>query len=1102
MPNFNLAPVDDDNLDPVWPTKPSPAARGMTAGEARAAGNQRAEAAAGSVPVIGGVLKAGTQFMNMLASPDTKAGIVTGPVNAVSKLGNAVGDLVQGKPVDVKDAWQITPQQARQFNPFRVGTGQEVTPADEAGLQAGGAIGAEVIGAALTGGVGTALSKAPAGVRLLNSLKNTAAVRRLAVAQSANPALRTGLGLGKNVAETLVSTAAAALFMDADQGNTADAIKDFTGISLPGRTDPNANYLQRVATNTLVDGIATPLSLIGAGSAIRPIRRWMSGNGIEALDEIAQVELAPYMGARPPIGPERQLPPAPAADLVDNGSRALPPAGQSSFDYSRLEAPPAQYDSAISRAQAEQTQIRQVAEQRKRLQDMGLVQQGEGGQLELSVGNAIDPEARLMIRGLQTQRGQLVKQMSDQPDLAGEIEKQLAQVDQQINELKFSPQNGLQQELDIDGATPAPRPPIDDELDGRPELDTYLANLDELDDQQLRELHSRVRRDGADERNTAELTAVQTLVQELEAQLQDIQARVAEGTLKPLGGKRLTTKVQKELAAAQLDVRAVETRMRAPESLVGDQLQMLLPPQQLGLDMAPSLDDQLGPIRALQNQREQMAGLAGDYDARLAAARDAKADPADIKALAAQQRNMRTTLAKLDEEIGSARTALSPEAQLELSAVRLRSEAEAVAEFGGYETAADYRASLEGWNRDQLRRLAMPEASPEVAALVQARTGRRVWQAKKSDIIDALVEIGQRRKRFLPPDPPQFDQGAFALTSNAVGGDAPLFDRPAELSAPGMTRMVDADGNEVLVPASEYVRRGLDAETRQRLKQEILQRAIDNGEVQAPFSPLPVRPQTDAFTQGDLVEQLFSDPTGQLPLLYAADELPTYKAGGKKAEALIDEMRLRFEYQVLDAAAARARREAFLTANGWDTMTWDQKRASGLLDPGQYSMTRAQLSAASEQVMSPAGMEPGISNRGPTDLQAPRPYRGEGAGVTYEWTPDGLKSANEVATPGAAETASDAVGAEPTVKAAGQPAAAPAAQADAAQASTPRLSAKEQLEAAKKVAAKREREAKARAAAEKKTLEIDSKRAADNSERIRKERARLEKLFSEGSCNG
>ena len=84
MPNFNLAPVDDDNLDPVWPTKPSTAARRMTAGEARAAGNQRAEAAAGSVPVIGGVLKAGTQFMNMLASPDTKAGIVTGPVNAVS----------------------------------------------------------------------------------------------------------------------------------------------------------------------------------------------------------------------------------------------------------------------------------------------------------------------------------------------------------------------------------------------------------------------------------------------------------------------------------------------------------------------------------------------------------------------------------------------------------------------------------------------------------------------------------------------------------------------------------------------------------------------------------------------------------------------------------------------------------------------------------------------------------------------------------------------------------------------------------------------------------------------------------------------------------
>ena len=49
----------------------------------------------------------------------------------------------------------------------------------------------------------------------------------------------------------------------------------------------------------------------------------------------------------------------------------------------------------------------------------------------------------------------------------------------------------------------------------------------------------------------------------------------------------------------------------------------------------------------------------------------------------------------------------------------------------GYRTPDDYRSALQGWSRDQLRRLAMPDSSPEVAALVKARTGRRVWSAKK-----------------------------------------------------------------------------------------------------------------------------------------------------------------------------------------------------------------------------------------------------------------------------------------------------------------------------------------------------------------------------------
>ena len=113
MPAFNLAPKPED-LDPQWDNK-APQSMGdgtqrMSVGQARATYAKRSEAAAGPLkPVV--------QFANALASPDTKIGIFTGPINGISKLGNALGDLVQGKPIDVKDAWTISDKQARQINP-------------------------------------------------------------------------------------------------------------------------------------------------------------------------------------------------------------------------------------------------------------------------------------------------------------------------------------------------------------------------------------------------------------------------------------------------------------------------------------------------------------------------------------------------------------------------------------------------------------------------------------------------------------------------------------------------------------------------------------------------------------------------------------------------------------------------------------------------------------------------------------------------------------------------------------------------------------------------------------------------------------------------
>jgi hypothetical protein len=107
MPKFNLAPLPGD-LDPQYPAAPASSLK-----PTKDQMNRRLEDKAGSVPLIGGLLKPMAQFANTLASPDTKAGIFTGPVNGISKLGNAIGDLVQGKPIDVKDAWTISDKQAR-----------------------------------------------------------------------------------------------------------------------------------------------------------------------------------------------------------------------------------------------------------------------------------------------------------------------------------------------------------------------------------------------------------------------------------------------------------------------------------------------------------------------------------------------------------------------------------------------------------------------------------------------------------------------------------------------------------------------------------------------------------------------------------------------------------------------------------------------------------------------------------------------------------------------------------------------------------------------------------------------------------------------------
>ena len=72
----------------------------MTPSQLREVKNQRYEAQMGWAKPV-------AQFLNTISSPAVAEGMVIGPINAVSKLGNALGDVILRKEVDTSDAWQI-----------------------------------------------------------------------------------------------------------------------------------------------------------------------------------------------------------------------------------------------------------------------------------------------------------------------------------------------------------------------------------------------------------------------------------------------------------------------------------------------------------------------------------------------------------------------------------------------------------------------------------------------------------------------------------------------------------------------------------------------------------------------------------------------------------------------------------------------------------------------------------------------------------------------------------------------------------------------------------------------------------------------------------
>lgn len=862
-----------------------------------------------------GPLKPLGQFVNSIASPGFVEGIISEPFNAVSNLTNAIGDVVQGKEVDVSDAWQIRQEDLAKLNPQRTtltGRSEEILPQDEGGRAWGGVVAGEVAGVVTGTAVLNKLGKIPALVRLGQAALKTRTAQKIAVKAATDRRVRGAVNFGRWGGEGLVDTAFSTVYQD-PRGNIAN-LGDALGLELPGRYDEETdNYLDAFGKSLAMDGVAAPLSLIGAGAAV-PITRRLATNGDlpRFMQEVADIELAPYNasvgqaaavqapgrmmdvpGARPepgipapvPTG-NRSLAPAAAADLVDTGARSLPPVGRTSFDYGQFEAGPGSvagtFDSAISRTTSDQRLIQQVEAQRTRLEGMGLqVRQGTG-QYELSFPGSVDPEVKLQVRAQQVERGKLLKMAEEGQD----VSEELAQIDQSITNL-------------ISGGTEAEIPPLQVELpfqdapDPRPEISTFLAELDELDDAQLRQILPNVDVNEKLAAKQAELEGVEGQIAEVQRQIAEVNERVQlpDGTKKKLsatGAKRKLNPLTRQLEELQANVERLQQTPAQP-FLVGDQLNLAMD-QQTVMELFPQAEIEMPPFFDME----------------------------------------------WDEVAGMYRTSKSPQ---------------------GYASVDAYREALQKFPRDLLRKMNAPlEVSGDgrIAAILKARTGRRVWSAKKDDIIDAMIEFAQKQGKFLEPVGQQLE-----------------FEMQQSLPFNSLRQSLDADGNPVvdLIPPEFPGGPGMDAAQREDFKRRILQAAIDNGEVQPDVTPIPAKVPQPEFNQTELIDSLFADETGQLPLMFATDMIPAYKAGGKSAETMLEEIRLRYDWAELDNASKQASKEALMKKEGWDTMTWEEQKQMGLMDPFLYAVpTRERTYVGQLEAVTPRGERTYVGQLEPISL--------------------------------------------------------------------------------------------------------------------------------------
>jgi len=1016
MSLFNLKPFEKEELQSMEPAE-------IDFAERREKSMERAEEDAGA-------LKPLVQFYNVGMSPDMNVGAGLGGVfNGVSKLTNSLGDILfknkrgsnpvtalmegllvegelgnRGDQVDTSDAWLISDEVRRSFrkpmfdpqNEWTIpGNDQGVAPADEFALDLSGEILGEGIGLTLGYGALQSLKKTALFATNAKRFRTTKFATDLAVTAQRTDRVgkltRTGIKGTTFTAEAAFEQLFASPFLDHDNPNFLDLFPDNEVLKLLGQQGAADNYFDKWKKSIPANTFAV-FPLMGMGSLVPPIRKAMLSGNFNWIDDLGRAEIDPYI---PHINKPDQLALPEykkGGSLVPSEPGPITPAEKGGAMVQTPGGPITKYDSAISRSLDEQTQINQVKEQRERLKNMGLTEIGDGNQLELSVGKVVEPEVKLAIDAIRKQRNALIRQAADTgEDLTKEFDeldvRQQQALDQGLKGSADPELLGTQQQLELP--------------DPRPEVDSYLANLDELSDDQLRTLFNDVSEPSRRQQQLDNLKIETDKVAEIQAAIDEIPNKIEIGTQNlaegkkarsnggytKIGGQRELSKLQKQLEIAQQNLDRLKESNQTSRPLVGDQLKLVLD-EGVAPDTPASRGDWSDKDFDFQRRAfDDEKGLN-----RFIAALDRAFGHEWIDQPAERIGDMLNVLnlgkvlteesvKKAGRDISAltplARQLLEKARELKKKGIKIKTEPKTKIQPPSPEQVTYYRELLSEVGSVDLRNMARPGNSPEVAAIVKLRTGRRVDASKKQDIINAFVEYYEKSGRFIKLE----QQKQLSLKLGDTRSTTPL------------TRLVDDDGTVSVQPTGEYIPRGMGADARETMKADILKIAIENGEIQAPRTPLPEAPITN-FNQGSFIDDLLTDDSGQMALLYATDQLPTYKAGGKNANALVEETRLRYEYLLKDEFGKKAVRDAELAYEGWDTMSWSEKQArlggGDVFDPElQVRLQREANTYGGEGVTrQPAKVFKGKLDYSPIEPTKPRPPKTPPkSGV---WTPDGV----------------------------------------------------------------------------------------------------------------